>query len=69
MTYVVVRNHEGQYSIWDSERDVPAGWEVQAPPASKEACLEYIRQHWTDMTPLSLRRQMNEDGRGKAGAH
>jgi MbtH protein len=56
MSYVVVRNHEGQYSIWDSERQVPAGWEVQAPAATKEACLEYIRQHWVDMTPLSLRR-------------
>lgn len=57
MTYVVVCNHEGQYSIWDSERDVPAGWEVKAPAATKEASLEYIRQHWVDMTPLSLRQQ------------
>ena len=55
ITYVVVRNHEGQYSIWDSERDVPSGWDVQAPPAPKEACLDFIRQHWLDMTPLSLR--------------
>ena len=55
MTYLVVRNHEGQYSIWDSEREVPAGWDVQTPPATKEQCLEFIRMHWTDMTPLSLR--------------
>jgi len=57
VSFVVVRNNEGQYSIWDSAREVPAGWEVQAPAASKEVCLEYIRQHWVDMTPLSLRKQ------------
>ena len=57
VTYVVVCNHEGQFSIWDSERPVPSGWEVRAPAASKELCLEYIRQHWVDMTPLSLRQQ------------
>ena len=57
VTYVVVCNHEGQYSIWDSERPVPSGWEVRAPAASKVLCLEYIRQHWVDMTPLSLRQQ------------
>lgn len=54
-TYVVVRNHEGHYSIWDSERLVPAGWDVQSSAKSKAECLEYIRQHWVDMTPLSLR--------------
>lgn len=54
-TYVVVRNHEGQYSIWASDRAVPAGWDVQAPAASKEACLDYIRTHWTDMTPWSVK--------------
>ena len=57
VNFVVVRNHEGQYSIWDSERAVPAGWDVQAPAASKDVCLEYIRNHWVDMTPLSLREQ------------
>ncbi len=56
--YVVVRNHEGQYSIWDSERPVPAGWDVQAAAAPKEQCLEFIRANWTDMTPLSLRREL-----------
>jgi MbtH protein len=53
--FVVVRNHEGQYSIWDATRAVPAGWDVQGPPAPKEACLQYIRENWTDMTPASLR--------------
>jgi MbtH protein len=57
-TFFVVRNHEGQYSIWDSERLAPAGWDVQTSAKSKDECLEYIRQHWVDMTPLSLMKSL-----------
>jgi MbtH protein len=56
--YVVVMNDEEQYSIWASDREVPAGWMVQPMKGSKEECLAYIRTHWTDMRPASLRRQM-----------
>ena len=55
--YYVVRNHEHQHSIWLSDREVPAGWDIQSGPSAKEACLEYIRVHWTDITPLSARRE------------
>jgi MbtH protein len=55
--YVVVRNHEGQYSIWGCERPVPLGWDVQMEASAKETCLQFIRKNWTDMTPLSLRTQ------------
>jgi MbtH protein len=54
--YVVVKNHEDQYSIWDADQPVPAGWNVEGAPASKETCLEYIRERWVDMTPASLRK-------------
>ncbi|AVR98932.1 MbtH family protein [Pseudoduganella armeniaca] len=54
-TYIVVKNHEEQYSIWDTAQPVPAGWAEQDCRGSKEQCLAYIRQHWTDMRPASLR--------------
>lgn len=54
-SYFVVRNHEHQYSIWFADKAVPAGWDVQYGPAEREACLEYVRTHWTDITPLSVR--------------
>lgn len=54
-TFVVVKNHEGQYSLWDAHRLPPAGWDVQTEGGDKESCLEYIRTHWTDMTPLSVK--------------
>ena len=54
--YVVVVNHEEQYSIWPEYRDLPAGWTRVDKTGSKEECLAYIQQVWTDMRPLSLRK-------------
>lgn len=53
--YCVVRNHEDQYSIWQSDRGVPAGWELVGEPDTRAACLHRIESLWTDMRPLSLR--------------
>jgi len=58
--YAVVRNHEEQYSIWWTDRDVPAGWESVGKTGTKDECLAYIDEVWTDMRPLSLRRWMAE---------
>ncbi len=59
--YLVVRNHEEQYSIWRDNRPVPAGWEPVGTPAAKADCLERIGELWTDMRPASLRRLMAAD--------
>jgi MbtH protein len=58
MEFKVVINHEEQYSIWPAYKDVPAGWRETGPRGSKEQCLNHIREAWTDMRPLSLRRAM-----------
>jgi MbtH protein len=55
----VVMNHEEQYSIWPSEREIPAGWRAVGKTGKKKECLEYIEQVWTDMRPLSLRQRMD----------
>jgi MbtH protein len=59
--YLVLVNHEGQYSLWPVFLDVPAGWTVTGPRGKRSACLTWIDEHWTDMRPLSLVRQMEED--------
>jgi MbtH protein len=59
--YKVVINHEEQYSIWPADRDNPLGWADAGKMGTKDECTAYIREVWTDMRPLSLRRQM-EDG-------
>ena len=58
--YKVVVNHEEQYSIWFADRELPAGWREVGKQGPKSECLAYIDQVWTDMRPLSLRRQMDE---------
>jgi MbtH protein len=57
-TYNVVMNHEEQYSIWPTYRDLPLGWQAVGKTGTKAECLDYIQQVWTDMRPLSLRKQM-----------
>ena len=61
-TYKVVVNHEEQYSIWFADRENPPGWNDVGRQGTKEECLAYIEQIWTDMRPLSLRKQMDEPG-------
>ena len=58
--YKVVVNHEEQYSIWPSEKDNPLGWNDVGKVGPKSECLAYIKEVWTDMRPLSLRKKMEE---------
>lgn len=60
--YTAVVNHEEQYSIWPSDRELPLGWTATGTPGQKQEVLAYIEQVWTDMRPLSLRRKMEEAG-------
>jgi len=56
--YKVVVNIEEQYSIWPAHRALPSGWREDGVSGTKEECLAHIDHVWTDMRPLSLRRQM-----------
>jgi MbtH protein len=58
--YKVVVNHEEQYSIWPVDRENPLGWNDSGKSGSRQECLEYIAEVWTDMRPLSLRRSREE---------
>jgi MbtH protein len=58
--YKVVVNHEAQYSIWLTDRENPLGWFDAGKNGTKTECLEYIKEVWTDMRPLSLRKKMAE---------
>jgi uncharacterized protein YbdZ (MbtH family) len=58
--YKVVVNHEEQYSIWPEYKETPRGWLEVGKIGPKPDCLAYIKEVWTDMRPLSLRKQMEE---------
>lgn len=59
--YIVVKNHEEQYSLWPASKPLPLGWSNGGKSGSRAECLDYIEQVWTDMRPLSLRRQMEAE--------
>jgi uncharacterized protein YbdZ (MbtH family) len=58
--YKVVVNHEEQYSIWPEYKGNPLGWKDVGKAGPKAECLAYIKEVWTDMRPLSLRKKMEE---------
>lgn len=61
--FIVLVNHEEQYSIWPEWKSVPGGWAaVEGVKGDKQHVLDYVKTHWTDMRPLSLRQWMQEHG-------
>ncbi|QFY44506.1 MbtH family NRPS accessory protein [Candidatus Methylospira mobilis] len=58
--YHVVVNHEEQYSIWPEYKEIPNGWRTVGKSGLKQECLNYIKEIWTDMRPLSLRKYMEQ---------
>ena len=61
--YKVVLNHEEQYSIWPADRENALGWKDEGTTGTKQECLDRIKEVWTDMRPLSLRKKMEAQAR------
>jgi MbtH protein len=61
--YKVVVNHQEQYSIWPANKKSPLGWVDTPKTGRKSECLAYIKDVWTDIRPLSLRRKMDSRNR------
>lgn len=53
-TYLVLVNAEGQHSLWPAFCDVPSGWTVAFGEGTRTACLDYVEENWTDLTPRSV---------------
>ena len=64
--YKVVVNHEEQYSIWPADRENALGCRDAGKSGPKDACLAYIKEVWTDMRPLSLRKYIEESATQKS---
>ena len=64
--YNVVVNEEEQYSIWPADMTIPYGWREAGKQGLKPECLEYVKEVWTDMRPLSLRKRMEEAEKAKS---
>jgi MbtH protein len=56
--YKVVVNHEEQYSIWPADRENALGWNDAGKSGTRQECIDYIKEVWTDARPLSIRKEM-----------
>ncbi|MCX5415774.1 MbtH family protein [Streptomyces sp. NBC_00059] len=52
--FLVLTNEEGQHSLWPAFATVPEGWTRVFGEEARQACLDYVEEHWTDLRPLSL---------------
>jgi MbtH protein len=59
-TYLVLVNHEDQYSLWPKSKSVPLGWRETGFAGDKATCASYVDAVWTDMRPASLRAAAEE---------
>ncbi|GAA2610815.1 MbtH family protein [Actinomadura fulvescens] len=57
--YHVLVNHEGQHSLWPAFAEIPSGWTPVFGEDTREACLAYVEENWTDLRPKSLIKAMN----------
>jgi MbtH protein len=60
--FLVVVNHEDQYSVWPAGLETPAGWTPEGTAGTERDCLAHIDKVWTDMRPHSLRRHVSHIG-------
>ena len=45
--FIVLVNHEGQYSLWPTFKEIPAGWSAAGPRGKKKECLDWVEANWT----------------------
>ena len=56
-------NEAGQHSLWPEFADVPRGWVAVHGPQTRQSCLDYVAENWTDITPKVARRDDRDLGR------
>jgi MbtH protein len=60
-TFLVLVNHEDQHSIWPAFVEVPSGWRVVFGENTRDECLAFVEQNWTDLRTKTLREAMAGD--------
>jgi len=51
VTFKVLQNFSGEYSLWPGHIAIPDGWEVQLE-ASRAECIEYVDKNWNFLHPI-----------------
>ncbi|MCB5908819.1 MbtH family protein [Streptomyces pinistramenti] len=50
-TYLVLVNQNRQHSLWPEHLEPPQGWTVAHGADGYQASLDYIEEHWRDLSP------------------
>lgn len=51
-SFYVLKNNKTQYSLWPVFHEVPLGWDVVFGSETRQACIEYVEQHWHSIHPF-----------------
>lgn len=48
----VLKNQQGEYSLWPESYAIPAGWNIQFGPETRAQCIQYVETHWHSINPF-----------------
>ena len=54
LTFLVLRNQQGQHSLWPEILQIPDGWQLVFGPQPRKTCLDWLNENWTDLRPKAL---------------
>jgi MbtH protein len=54
-TYQVLVNHEEQYALYPSARELPDGWTPAGFSGTEDECVAHVDACWSDTRPRSVR--------------
>ncbi|ENX35677.1 hypothetical protein F889_00752 [Acinetobacter colistiniresistens] len=54
LSFFVLKNVQGEFSLWPEFHALPAGWEVQLGPDTRSECIRYVEQHWKSINPFHV---------------
>ena len=50
----ILRNGQGQFSLWPQQCVLPAGWDIVCQPQSQASCQQWLEAHWRTLTPTNF---------------
>ena len=58
--FYILRNAQGQFSLWPQQCLLPAGWDIVCQPQSQASCQQWLEAHWRTLTPANFTQLHNE---------
>ncbi|HHV7381159.1 MbtH family protein [Escherichia fergusonii] len=55
--FYILRNAQGQFSLWPQQCALPAGWDVVCQPQLQASCQQWLDAHWRTLTPANFIQQ------------